>query len=81
MKKRHRQLAGKALKDVKNLTTCPGCGEIKRAHVLCPNCVGGMYFDAHEWTRLDSDGLLLYRYKEAMEGAKAGVICTREDRI
>ncbi|OJJ49521.1 hypothetical protein ASPZODRAFT_127995 [Penicilliopsis zonata CBS 506.65] len=39
MKKRHRQMAGKALKDVKNLNTCPGCGQIKRAHVLCPHCV------------------------------------------
>ncbi|KAL1967506.1 hypothetical protein VTN77DRAFT_3021 [Rasamsonia byssochlamydoides] len=39
MKKRHRQMAGKALKDVKNLTTCSGCGQIKRAHVLCPDCV------------------------------------------
>lgn len=42
MKKRHRQMAGKALKDNKNLNKCPGCGQIKRAHVLCPNCVEGM---------------------------------------
>ncbi|PLN80878.1 WD domain protein [Aspergillus taichungensis] len=39
MKKRHRQMAGKALKDVKNLNTCSGCGQIKRAHTLCPHCV------------------------------------------
>ncbi|OJJ38580.1 hypothetical protein ASPWEDRAFT_105493 [Aspergillus wentii DTO 134E9] len=39
MKKRHRQMAGKALKDVKNLSTCSGCGQVKRAHVLCPHCV------------------------------------------
>ncbi|GAB1215971.1 hypothetical protein ATERTT37_005170 [Aspergillus terreus] len=39
MKKRHRQMAGKALKDVKNLNTCSGCGQVKRAHVLCPHCV------------------------------------------
>ncbi|KAL4930032.1 bL32 family ribosomal protein [Aspergillus undulatus] len=39
MKKRHRQMAGKALKDVKNLNTCPACGQIKRSHVLCQNCV------------------------------------------
>ncbi|KAL1990708.1 hypothetical protein VTN49DRAFT_6547 [Thermomyces lanuginosus] len=39
MKKRHRQMAGKALKDVKSLNTCPACGSIKRAHVLCSNCV------------------------------------------
>ncbi|KAL2803333.1 hypothetical protein BJX63DRAFT_412310 [Aspergillus granulosus] len=40
MKKRHRQMAGKALKDVKNLNTCPACGQIKRSHVLCQHCVG-----------------------------------------
>merc|ERR1712187_135819 len=39
MKRRHRQMAGKALKDVKNLNTCSGCGQVKRAHVLCPHCV------------------------------------------
>ena len=42
MKKRHRQMAGKALKDVQNLKTCPGCGNIKRTHVLCSHCVAGM---------------------------------------
>lgn len=41
MKKRHRQMAGKALKDVKSLNKCPGCGQIKRAHMLCPHCVRG----------------------------------------
>ncbi|OJJ63256.1 hypothetical protein ASPSYDRAFT_37783 [Aspergillus sydowii CBS 593.65] len=39
MKKRHRQMAGKALKDVRNLNTCPACGQIKRSHVLCQHCV------------------------------------------
>jgi ribosomal protein L32 len=43
MKKRHRQMAGKALKDLKNLNTCSGCGRMKRAHVLCPHCVEGMF--------------------------------------
>ena len=41
MKKRHRQLAGKALKDVKAINTCPGCGRPKKAHHLCPYCVAG----------------------------------------
>lgn len=41
MKKRHRQMAGKALKDVQGLNKCPGCGQVKRAHLLCPNCVKG----------------------------------------
>ncbi len=38
MKKRHRQMAGKALKDVTNLCKCPACGELKRMHRLCPTC-------------------------------------------
>lgn len=41
MKRRHRQLAGKALKDVKSINSCPACGEPKRLHHLCPNCVAG----------------------------------------
>ncbi|KAI1135376.1 hypothetical protein F5Y05DRAFT_395482 [Hypoxylon sp. FL0543] len=40
MKKRHRQMAGKALKDVTALNKCPGCGGIKKMHTLCPNCMG-----------------------------------------
>ncbi|KAF3892527.1 Meiotic recombination protein rec14 [Trichophyton interdigitale] len=39
MKKRHRQMAGKALKDNISLNTCPACGNTKRAHLLCPHCV------------------------------------------
>ncbi|TVY82481.1 putative 54S ribosomal protein L32 [Lachnellula suecica] len=39
MKKRHRQLAGKALKDVTSLNKCSVCGNVKRAHYLCPFCV------------------------------------------
>jgi len=38
MKKRHRQMAGKALKDVTSLCKCPACGELKRMHYLCPHC-------------------------------------------
>lgn len=43
MKKRHRQLAGKALKDVKAINECPGCGRPKKAHTLCPYCVSGQF--------------------------------------
>lgn len=43
MKKRHRQMAGKALKDVTALNKCSGCGRTKRAHVLCPHCVASMF--------------------------------------
>ncbi|KAI5257103.1 WD40 repeat-like protein [Aureobasidium subglaciale] len=39
MKKRHRQMAGKGLKDVTSLNKCSGCGRVKRAHYLCPHCV------------------------------------------
>ncbi|KAI0878762.1 hypothetical protein GGS24DRAFT_441855 [Hypoxylon argillaceum] len=38
MKKRHRQMAGKGLKDVTNLNKCPSCGGAKRMHTLCPFC-------------------------------------------
>ncbi|KFH43375.1 54S ribosomal protein-like protein [Hapsidospora chrysogenum ATCC 11550] len=38
-RKRHRQMAGKALKDVNHLCRCPGCGAIKRTHRLCQNCL------------------------------------------
>ncbi|ETN41330.1 ribosomal protein L32 [Cyphellophora europaea CBS 101466] len=39
MKRRHRLLAGKAMKDVKSVVRCPGCGKPKKAHTLCPYCV------------------------------------------
>ncbi|ROT42360.1 ribosomal L32p family protein [Sodiomyces alkalinus F11] len=38
-KKRSRLMAGKALKDVTSLCKCPGCGQVKRQHVLCPHCM------------------------------------------
>ena len=41
-KKRQRFLAGKALKDVTELNRCSACGNVKKAHVLCPFCVRGM---------------------------------------
>lgn len=58
MKKRHRQLAGKALKDVKAVNQCPGCGRPKKAHTLCPYCVAEIY---ESWNHRD---------KEAKEMAK-----------
>lgn len=71
MKKRHRQMAGKALKDVKNLRTCPGCGQMKRPHVLCSHCVKGMQSTVDSsWTHLYSDSsFVLYRYQRTMEEA------------
>ena len=44
MKKRHRFMAGKALKDITNLNKCSACGNVKRAHLLCPYCVRGVCF-------------------------------------
>lgn len=44
MKKRHRQMAGKGLKDVTSLNRCSSCGAIKRAHLLCPVCLDGTCF-------------------------------------
>ena len=38
-RKRMRQLAGKALKDVTSLTKCSSCGRIKRSHIMCEHCV------------------------------------------
>lgn len=40
-RKRHRQMAGKALKDVQSLCKCPGCGATKRTHRLCQHCLNG----------------------------------------
>ncbi len=41
-KKRQRFLAGKALQDVTALNKCSACGNVKRAHLLCPFCVSGL---------------------------------------
>ncbi|KAF5311784.1 hypothetical protein D9619_003224 [Psilocybe cf. subviscida] len=30
--------ANKGLKDKQNITNCPGCGSVKLAHHICPNC-------------------------------------------
>ncbi|KAF2840626.1 hypothetical protein M501DRAFT_1001613 [Patellaria atrata CBS 101060] len=45
MKRRHRFMAGKALKDLTELNKCPSCGRVKRAHLLCPYCVQ----DVKDW--------------------------------
>jgi large subunit ribosomal protein L32 len=44
-RKRHRQMAGKALKDQNGLCKCPGCGQPKRTHRLCQHCLEGMLLD------------------------------------
>ena len=58
-KKRQRFLAGKALKDVTNLNKCSGCGNIKKAHHLCPYCVRGkcyLYVQSIRLTRCRNQG-------------------------
>lgn len=42
-KKRQRFMAGKGLQDLVNLNRCSACGRVKRAHILCPYCVDGMF--------------------------------------
>jgi large subunit ribosomal protein L32 len=41
-KKRSRQMAGKALKDVNSLCKCPACGQLKRTHRICAHCLAEM---------------------------------------
>ncbi|OLN86713.1 putative 54S ribosomal protein L32, mitochondrial [Colletotrichum chlorophyti] len=52
-KKRHRQMAGKALQDVKSLCKCPACGQTKRQHVVCPHCLSKI---KDIWTKENSSG-------------------------
>lgn len=47
-KKRHRQMAGKALEDVHGLCECSGCGATKRSHRLCQNCLRGQFIRSVE---------------------------------
>lgn len=37
-RRRHRQIAGKALRDKRNLNHCPVCDAIKLANSICPFC-------------------------------------------
>ncbi|KAK3986610.1 hypothetical protein QBC44DRAFT_332976 [Cladorrhinum sp. PSN332] len=55
MKKRHRQMAGKALQDVTSLCKCPACGETKRMHHLCPHCVSKLKGMMREEAKKGSD--------------------------
>ena len=49
-KKRQRFLAGKGLKDVTALNKCSACGNVKRAHLLCPFCVDGQFDGLYDRT-------------------------------
>jgi len=63
MKKRHRQMAGKGLKDVTALNKCSACGHVKRAHLLCPYCVDGKVAGTVPEKRL----LIKYRDQENVQ--------------
>ena len=67
-KKRQRFMAGKALKDVTNLNKCSACGNVKRAHLLCPYCVKGRH-----WHSISTE--LLRRLIQTMQKSK---VCGRE---
>jgi len=67
MKKRHRQLAGKALKDVKAVNQCPGCGRPKKAHTLCPYCVAEIY---DSWRARDREAKEMAKMDDSVEHAE-----------
>jgi large subunit ribosomal protein L32 len=74
MKKRHRQMAGKALKDVTSLCKCPACGEIKRMHFLCPHCAASENCHAPDHgLQADTD----YRIEGVHEQGGAGKECLK----
>ena len=74
MKKRHRFMAGKALKDVTNLNRCSACGNVKRAHLLCPYCVkGGKPSQCHSYTSTSADSRSTHTdIKDMWLGKKGG---------
>ncbi len=54
-KKRQRFLAGKGLKDVTALNKCSACGNVKRAHLLCPFCVNGQFDGLYHYDTISPD--------------------------
>lgn len=70
MKKRSRFMAGKALKDVTNLNKCSACGNVKRAHLLCPYCVKGKL--RLVTLKRGKDLTLLYRNSRHVDGKDEG---------
>ncbi|KAL1586704.1 hypothetical protein WHR41_04484 [Cladosporium halotolerans] len=73
MKKRHRQMAGKGLKDVTALNKCSACGQLKRAHVLCPYCVQSIkrWFGTNFQTKEATEQKRIQRLDEINEQLKA----------
>lgn len=72
-KKRHRQMAGKALKDVTELCKCPACGETKKMHHLCPKCLSSKAHVALERARLT----LIQRFRRCSIGKLRGAMPLR----
>ena len=72
-KKRHRQMAGKGLKDVTALNKCSACGQLKRAHVLCPYCVQSIkrWFGTNFQTKAQIEEQKLEQLEQINEELKA----------
>ncbi|KAF2809505.1 uncharacterized protein BDZ99DRAFT_443818 [Mytilinidion resinicola] len=68
MKKRHRFMAGKGLKDVTALNRCSGCGNIKLANHLCPYCVESIKQYFKRKLRGDSDTAAAMKSDQPTDG-------------
>lgn len=66
-------MAGKGLKDVTALNKCSACGQLKRAHVLCPYCVQSIkrWFGTNFSTKADVEAQKLAQLEEINEQLKA----------
>lgn len=66
-------MAGKGLKDVTALNKCSACGQLKRAHVLCPYCVQSIkrWFGTNFQTKEATEQKRIQRLEEINEQLKA----------
>lgn len=66
-------MAGKGLKDVTALNKCSACGQLKRAHVLCPYCVQSIrrWFGTQFKTKEEVTEDKRARYEEINEQLRA----------
>lgn len=66
-------MAGKGLKDVTALNKCSACGQLKRAHVLCPYCVQSIkrWFGTNFQTKASVEEQKLEQLEQINEELKA----------